>query len=105
MAAGPVRPRIEPAGVRGRDLAQHQHGPSVRPQPQGPAAGLTPPLRWSISGLLALKRDDLDLEVGYAGTSAEAHKGRRDARVKLRSAAIVHMKRVRTLDTAALPWN
>ncbi|MFO0809309.1 MAG: site-specific integrase [Gemmataceae bacterium] len=60
---------------------------------------------WRISELLALKRDDLDLDGGYAITRAGDNKGRRDDRVKLHAVAVEHLRRVRTFDPVVLPWN
>ena len=37
---------------------------------------------WRISDMLALRREDLDLEGGYAITRAEDNKGDRDDRVR-----------------------
>src|SRR5262249_52769822 len=60
---------------------------------------------WRISELLALRKDDLDLQGGIAITRAEDNKGKRDERVKLHPVVVEHLQKVRTFDTHVLPWN
>jgi integrase len=60
---------------------------------------------WRISELLALRRDDLDLEGGVAVTRAEDNKGRRDERVQLHPVVIEHLRKVRTFGPCALQWD
>jgi integrase len=60
---------------------------------------------WRIPELLALRRDDLDLEAGVAVTRAEDNKGKRDEQVKLYPVVVEHLQATRTFNPCALPWN
>ena len=60
---------------------------------------------WRISDLLGLRREDLDLEGGYAITRFEDNKGKRDDRVKLHPIAIEHLKRLPGFTPTVFPWN
>jgi integrase len=60
---------------------------------------------WRISELLALLREDVDLEAGTALTRAEHNKGRRDARVNLHPVVIEHLRRLAGFDSKVFPWN
>jgi integrase len=59
---------------------------------------------WRISDMLALRRDDLDLEGGYAVTRAEDNKGNRDDRVKLHAVVIDHLKGLASFSPVVFPW-
>jgi integrase len=59
---------------------------------------------WRISELLALRRDDLDLEAGTAITRAEDNKGKRDERVPLHPAVVEHLHRIVGLHPAVFRW-
>ena len=60
---------------------------------------------WRISDMLGLRREDLDLEGGYAVTRWEENKGKRDDRVKLHPVIIDHLKRIPALTPTVFPWN
>jgi integrase len=60
---------------------------------------------WRISEILALRREDLDLEAGTAVTRAEDNKGKRDERIKLHPVVLEHLKRVAGFDVRVFPWN
>jgi integrase len=60
---------------------------------------------WRISELLALRRDDLDLEAGTAITRAVDNKGKRDEKVKLHPVVVEHLKKLAGFDPHVLPWN
>jgi integrase len=60
---------------------------------------------WRINELLALRRDDLDLEVGTAITRWQDNKGQRDERVKLHPVVVEHLSRLPGFDPAVFPWN
>jgi integrase len=59
---------------------------------------------WRIGDMLALRRDDLDLEQGYAITRAEDNKGDRDDRVKLHPLALEHLKGLASFEPVVFPW-
>jgi integrase len=60
---------------------------------------------WRISDMLALRRDDLDLDAGTAVTRAEDNKGKRDERVRLHPTLIDHLRKLPGFDPAVFPWN
>src|SRR5262249_18825062 len=60
---------------------------------------------WRIGDLLGLRRDDVDLEDGYAITRAEVSKADRDDKVKLHQVAIDHLKRLACFDPMMFPWH
>jgi integrase len=60
---------------------------------------------WRIGELLALRREDLDLDGGYATTWAEDNKGRRDEKVMLHSVVIEHLRKLACFHVQALPWD
>ena len=60
---------------------------------------------WRIGDLLGLRRDDLDLENGYAITRWEENKGKRDDRIKLHPVVVEHLKRLPGFTPTVLPWN
>jgi integrase len=60
---------------------------------------------WRISALLALLRDDLNLDAGEAITRAEDNKGKRDQKVALHPIVVDHLRRLPCSDPCVLPWN
>jgi integrase len=60
---------------------------------------------WRIGDMLGLRRDDLDVEEGFAITRAEVNKGKRDEKVKLHPVVVEHLKKVVSFDPHVLPWN
>lgn len=60
---------------------------------------------WRISELLALKRDDLNLEATTALTRWDDNKGDRDALVKLHPVVVEHLKRLAAFDPVVFPWD
>jgi integrase len=60
---------------------------------------------WRISDLLGLRREDLDLEAGYAVTRFEDNKGKRDDRVKLHPVLVEHLKGLQAFTPTVFPWN
>jgi integrase len=60
---------------------------------------------WRISELLALRRDDLDLEAGTAITRGEDNKGKRDERVKLHAVVLDHLKKLAAFTAVVFPWD
>jgi integrase len=59
---------------------------------------------WRISDMLALHRDDLDLQTGHAITRADDNKGNRDDRVKLHPVIIDHLKKLASFEPMVFPW-
>lgn len=59
---------------------------------------------WRVSELLALRREDLNLETGEAITRAEDNKGKRDERVKLHPVVIEHLRKLPAFQPKVLPW-
>jgi integrase len=60
---------------------------------------------WRISDMLGLRRDDLDLDGGYAITRSEDNKPKRDDRVKLHPVVVEHLKRLPGFTPTVFPWN
>jgi integrase len=60
---------------------------------------------WRISDMLGLRRDDLDLEGGYAVTRYEDNKPNRDDRVKLHPVVVEHLRRLPGFTPTVFPWN
>ncbi len=60
---------------------------------------------WRVGDLLALRRDDVDLENGVAISRAENNKGKRDDRVKLHPVVVEHLKRPAGFDPCMFPWD
>jgi integrase len=60
---------------------------------------------WRIGSLLALRRDDVDLEAGKAVSLAEHNKGKRDQAVLLHPVAVEHLKKLAGFDPHVFPWN
>ena len=59
---------------------------------------------WRISELLALRRDDVDLDEGTAITRWQDNKGKRDERVKLHLVVVEHLRRLPGFDLSIFPW-
>jgi integrase len=59
---------------------------------------------WRISEVLALAKDDLNLETGEAITRAEDNKGKRDERIKLHPLVLEHLRLVPSFGPTVLPW-
>jgi integrase len=60
---------------------------------------------WRIGDMLALRRDDLDLDAGTAVTRGEDNKGKRDERVELHPAVVGHLKRLAGFGPLVFPWD
>jgi integrase len=60
---------------------------------------------WRISDMLGLRRDDLDLEGGYAITRGADNKGKRDERVKLHPVVVDHLRKLAGFDPCVFTWN
>lgn len=60
---------------------------------------------WRIGSLLALKREDVDLQTGTATSWHEDNKGNRDQRVKLHPVIVEHLKKLPGFSAFIFPWN
>jgi integrase len=60
---------------------------------------------WRISDMLALRRDNLDLETGTARSLAEDNKGKREELVKLHSVVIERLRKLAGFGPHISPWN
>lgn len=60
---------------------------------------------WRISDMMGLRREDLDLDEGFAITRAEDNKGKRDEKVKLHPVVIEHLRKVVSFDPRVFAWN
>jgi integrase len=60
---------------------------------------------WRISALLALRRDDVDLDAGTALSRAKDTKGKRDQLIPLHSIVIEHLKRLAGFSPVYFPWS
>lgn len=60
---------------------------------------------WRIGALLALRREDLDLTTGTAISRHEDNKGKRDAKVKLHSVVVEHLKKLPGFDPLVFSWH
>ncbi|MBI2480720.1 MAG: site-specific integrase [Planctomycetia bacterium] len=60
---------------------------------------------WRISEPLALRRDDLDLDLGTALTRAEDNKGEQDALVPLHPVIVEHLRKIANFGPLAFPWD
>src|SRR5262249_52450485 len=60
---------------------------------------------WRIGALLALKREDVDLDAGTAISWHGDNKGKRDAKVKLHPVVIEHLRKLRGFSPFMFPWN
>jgi integrase len=59
---------------------------------------------WRIGALLALRREDVDLDAGTAVTLAEHNKGKRDQAIDLHPVVVDHLKAIRSFDARVFPW-
>ena len=59
---------------------------------------------WRISELLALAKEDLDLEAGTAVTRAKDNKGKRDEKIHLHPVVVEHLKRLTHFEEKVFPW-
>jgi integrase len=60
---------------------------------------------WRVGEILALRRDDLDLDEGTAVTRSDDNKGKRDERVKLHPVVVEHLNRLLSFDPCVFQWN
>jgi integrase len=61
---------------------------------------------WRIGDLLALRRDDLDLDIGFAISRAANNKGKRNEKVKLHPVVVEHLRKLTaTFSPVVFPWN
>src|SRR5919199_997432 len=59
---------------------------------------------WRISDMLGLRREDLDIEGGYAVTRWSDNKGKRDERVKLHPVVVEHLRKLPGFTPTVFPW-
>jgi len=59
---------------------------------------------WRISSLLALRREDVDLQTGIALSRAQDNKGRRDQQTPLHPLVIEHLQRLQCFSPLVFPW-
>lgn len=59
---------------------------------------------WRIGDLLALSRDDLNLDEGTAITRGDENKGKRDAIVKLHRSVVEHLRKIQSFERKVFPW-
>jgi integrase len=59
---------------------------------------------WRIGDLLALRREDVDLDAGIAISRAENNKGKRDERVKLHPVVVEHLRKLAGFSPVMFPW-
>jgi integrase len=60
---------------------------------------------WRIGALLALRREDVDLEAGTAFSHAADNKGKRDQLVPLHPVVVEHLKRLAGFTPVFFPWS
>jgi integrase len=60
---------------------------------------------WRIGEILALRREDLDLDQGEAITRARNNKGKRDERAGLHELVVQHLRKLASFDPLVFPWN
>jgi integrase len=60
---------------------------------------------WRIGDMLALRRDDLDLDAATAITRAINNKGKRDDKVKLHAVVVEHLRRLPGFTPTVFPWH
>jgi integrase len=60
---------------------------------------------WRIGELLALRREDLDLDAGTAVTRAEDNKGGRDEQADWHPVVVSHLRKIPGFDSVVFPWN
>lgn len=59
---------------------------------------------WRIGALLALRREDVDLEAGTAFSRAEDTKGKRDQLVPLHPIVVEHLRKLPGFSSTFFPW-
>ena len=59
---------------------------------------------WRIGEILALRRDDLDLENGTAITRHDDNKGKRDELVPLHPLVVDHLRAIACFEPVVFPW-
>jgi integrase len=59
---------------------------------------------WRRGDLLALRREDVDLDAATAISRAENNKGKRDERVKLHPVVVDHLRRLARFEPVVFPW-
>jgi integrase len=59
---------------------------------------------WRIGDILALRRDQLNLDAGIAVSLAQDNKGKRDERVQLHPVVIEHLCRLAGFTPTVFPW-
>jgi integrase len=60
---------------------------------------------WRIGELLALDRQDLDLDGGFAITRGDDNKGKRDERAALHPIVVAHLRKLVGFDPHVFPWS
>jgi integrase len=60
---------------------------------------------WRIGALLALRREDVDLEAGTAFSHAKDNKGKRDQLIPLHPVVVEHLKRLAGFTPLYFPWS
>ncbi len=60
---------------------------------------------WRIGQLMALRRDEVDLDAGTAFGRAEDNKGKRDVQIVLHPVVIDHLRRLPGFAPVFFPWN
>jgi integrase len=60
---------------------------------------------WRIGQILALRRQDVDLDAGRALSRAADNKGKRDQLLPLHPVVIEHMRRLASFEGTVLPWD
>jgi len=59
---------------------------------------------WRISELLAVRREDVDLDKGTAITWSEDNKGKRDEQVKLHPVVVEHLRKLASFEVTQFTW-
>jgi integrase len=60
---------------------------------------------WRIGQLLALRREDVNLDEGTALSRAADNKGKRDQKVPLHPLTVEHLRRLACFEAVVFPWN
>jgi integrase len=60
---------------------------------------------WRVGDILALRRDNLNLESGTALSLADDNKGKREELVKLHPVVIEHLRKLASFGPVVFPWN
>ncbi len=59
---------------------------------------------WRVGALLALGREDVDLDAGTAFSRAEDNKGKRDVKTPLHPIVVEHLRRLPAFEPVFFPW-